>query len=255
MRWLPSFVICVALIALAPGRARAQDPDFLFGSPKGSIGIRGGLFLPTSNGDLYDFTRELLTIDKNDLNAPAFGFDLGWTLNPRVDVVFGVDVTKSRASSEYVNFVDQDDLPIEQQTNVTGVPVNASLKLYLTPRGREVSRFAYIPNKVNAYVGGGGGPIWYKFEQLGDFIDCGDPAGEFFDCAGGDIFSALFESKGWGLQAHAFAGVDIRLARRVYLGIEGRYLWADAGVGGDFEGFDSIDLGGLTVTGGISYVF
>ena len=250
MNWLFRLFLYLMVFPLSTAALNAQsavqtDPDFLFGQPRGFIGVRAGLFVPTTGGDLYQFATEMLTISKSELKAPAFALDIGWNIKPQIDVVFGFGVSKSTASSEYIDFVDLDNLPIEQETNLTVVPFNSSLKLYLVPRGRKVSRYAFVPNKISPYVGGGGGLIWYRFEQVGDFVD--------FDNF--DIFSSLFLSDGWGLQAHAFAGVDIRIARKVWIGIEGRYLWAGAGVGGDFEGFDSIDLGGLKLTGIINYIF
>ena len=56
-------------------------------------------------------------------------------------------------------------------------------------------------------------------------------------------------------EAHAFVGVDVQLKPAVYLSFEGRYMWADAGLSGDFVGFDPIDLSGLRITAGINYSF
>lgn len=42
---------------------------------------------------------------------------------------------------------------------------------------------------------------------------------------------------------------------QLFLEVEGRYRWARAEPGGDFVGFETIDLSGAKVTAGISYLF
>ena len=240
------FVIAVASL-LSPLSARGQDrkADFLFGVPRGAIGIRGGYLLASARSDIYEFVGENLTVGQSDFNAPVFGFDLALTLHPRVDVLFGVEVAHAGVDSEYRDFVEDNDAPILQRTQLATVPLNAGFKLYVGPRGREISRFAFIPAKVRPYVGGGASFVWYRFSQIGDFIDLEDLV----------IFTANLRSEGWGLGAHAFGGADIRITPKVYVSIEARYLWASADLSGDFVGFDPIDLSGLRMTGGINLSF
>jgi hypothetical protein len=233
-----------ALLAAAPS-ASAQDPDFLFGLPRGAIGVRGGYSFASAESDIYDFFGEVLTIEKNDFDSFVLGVDVAWTLHSRVDAVFGFEVTRPTIDSEYREFVEDNDAPIVQATRLTTFPVTASLKLYLAPRGRQVSRFGFIPGKVRPYVGGGGGFVWYRLEQAGDFVDFEDLS----------IFTAQLQSEGWGWAGQAFGGADFSLSPRIYLTFELRYLWMDAGVSGDFEGFEPIDLGGLRTTGGIGVSF
>ena len=68
--------------------------------------------------------------------------------------------------------------------------------------------------------------------------------------------SATRFSRTAGLRArHVFAGVDVKLARRVFLTGEGRYLWSQAELGPDFSSFQPIDLTGFKLTVGINYLF
>jgi hypothetical protein len=236
-----------ALLIVAPA-ASAQDPDFLFGLPRGGIGVRGGYSFAsagTENPDIYGFLNDFLTIESNDFDSFVFGVDVAWTLHSRVDAVFGFELTRPSIDSEYREFVEENDAPIRQTTRLTTVPITAGLKLYLAPRGRQVGRFAFIPAKVRPFVGGGGGVVWYRLEQFGDFVDFEDLS----------IFTAQLLSEGWGWETQVFAGADFSLSHRVYLTFEMRYLWMDAGVSGDFEGFEPIDLGGLRTTGGIGFSF
>jgi hypothetical protein len=87
--------------------------------------------------------------------------------------------------------------------------------------------------------------VWYRFEQQGDFVDIVDDS----------IFTALLQSSGWTTGGHLFTGVDIKVARQMLLTAEARYQWADASLKDDYVDFDSIDLTGLRITGGVQFVF
>ena len=173
------------------------------------------------------------------------GFEVGIPVHRRVDVVIGLDVSRASASSEYRDYVEDNDLPIAQQTRLTVVPLAAGVKLYLTPRGREVSRYAFLPSRVRVYAGGGGGGVWTKLEQTGDFVD-------FVDLS---IFSAALRSSGWGWSAHGFGGVELSLRPRWSLAVEGRYVRAAAGLGEDFVRFAPMDLSGVRVRAGFHVSF
>ena len=54
---------------------------------------------------------------------------------------------------------------------------------------------------------------------------------------------------------HVLGGVDVKLGRKMFLTVEGRYAWADAKLKDDFIGFDPIDLTGFGVTAGIYWIF
>jgi outer membrane protein W len=232
-------------LPLAPGAAEAQEPDFLFGRPRGSLGFRGAWVMAAESSDIYEFFREELTIDEGDFGAFAFAVDGGFALASRIDLVAGFEISRASVSSEYRDFVDENDLPIVQDTKLTIMPVTLSVKFYLTPRGREVSRYAYVPEKVRAYVGGGGGFVWYELEQVGDFVD-------FVDLT---IFTSAFNSSGFGFVAQAFGGVEVGLTPRWFLTVDARYLWSEADLGGDFVSFEPIDLSGARIGAGIGFTF
>ena len=225
--------------------ARRVDPDFLFGRPRTVVGVSGGWLAASQAGGIFDFTRERLTVNEGDFNTAALRFDVGRAVSPRLDLVAEVGFSRASVASEYRDFVDLDDLPIVQTTELTQAPVGATLRFWLTPRGREVGRLAWVPNRVALYVGAGGGTRWYRFTQFGDFVD-------FVDLS---IFSDRLESSGWTLSGHAFAGGSVSLTRRLFLGVEARYVWARTPLSGDFVGFDNIDLNGVQATVGIEFVF
>lgn len=222
-----------------------RHPDFLFGRPKGSIGLRGSWTFASAGSDLYDFVTRQLTIDKNDFNAPGIGMDMAYALTPRLDGQFGFEWNKVTVGSEYRDYVDNNFLPINQHTSLKVVHLTGSLRYTLAPRGHDISRFAYVPRPVVPYVGVGGGAVYYDFVQTGDFVD-------FVDLS---VFRDIFRSKDWAPSGHAFGGVDIKIYRGLYGSVEGRYTKAAGKLSRDFIDFDPIDLSGFRLSAGINLLF
>ena len=226
---------------------RQSDPDFLFGRPRTVVGVSGGWLAASQAGGIFDLTRELLTVNEGDFDTAALRFVVGRAVSPRLDVVAEVGFSRASVASEFRDFVDLDDLPIVQTTQLTQAPVGGSLRVWLTPRGREVGRLAWVPNRIAPYVGAGGGGQWYRFTQFGDFVDDND-----VDLP---IFTDRLESSGWTASGHVFAGASVSLTRQLFLGVEARHVWANTPLSGDFVGFDNIDLNGFQATVGIEFVF
>jgi hypothetical protein len=252
----PAVALAFTLIAFIPQNSTAQPaPDFLFGSPRGMIGFRGGLLFPTANSELFRFVERNLTIERKDFNAPAIGIDVEIAGNDRTSALIGFDFSKTSIDSEYRDFVDNQRLPITQTTSLREMNFSGGVKFALTPRGREVSSRAWIPAAATPYVGGGAGLMQFEFLQFGDFIDVDDPALS--------IFTDTIRSKGWTPSAHLFGGVDVKIWRRLYLSGEARYLWARGSTEGrdgqgnedPFSAFGAIDLAGFRTTVGIHYLF
>jgi hypothetical protein len=240
-------LVALVLLAVMPARAQAQSggPGFLFSAPRGIVSVRASWLQPSASSDLFTFVRQQLTIDKRDFNRPAILGEGGLLLSPRVDLIGSVEFSRSRVASESRDFVDNQRLPIVQQTDLAMIHAAAGLKLNLLPRGHSVSRLAWVPRGLVPYVGAGGGVMYYRFQQTGDFVDFQDF----------DVFTDAFRSEGWAPAAHLFGGADVHVWRGVALSLEGRYVWASADLGDDFSGFEPIDLAGLRLSSGITLVF
>ncbi|MGE0864437.1 MAG: hypothetical protein AB7P34_11095, partial [Vicinamibacterales bacterium] len=117
----------------------------MLGRPRASLGVRGEWVFASAGSDIYDFVTDQLTLEKSSFNAPGFGAELAFSISPRVDVVTGFDVAKSSTSSEYRDFVDNQNLPIQQETSLRQSNVFGAIKFAVLPRGRSISRFAWIP--------------------------------------------------------------------------------------------------------------
>jgi hypothetical protein len=244
MRRLHALTLAV-LLTPAAAAAQGMGRGFFFREPTTTWSVRVGYGLANAESDIFSFTSQQLTVDKRDFSGVNVGSDLDFRLTSRLTLGLGLWYEGRSTPSEYRDFVDQNDLPIEQMTKFQRMPVTLGLKFYVTPRGRSIGHFAWVPAKVAPYIGAGGGAMWYSFRQEGDFID--QPSM--------DVFHDTFRSSGWTPEAHAMAGVDVSLTPRLVLTGEGRYTYARANMDEDFVGFDKIDLSGLAITAGLAIRF
>jgi hypothetical protein len=238
--------LLVAGCALAaPLSAQGTGEGFLFRRPSGSFRLWLGYDRALANSPIFTFVTDTFTLSKNAFGAFALGGELAVRATPRLDVVFSAGYAGSKAGSEYRNWVDNNNLPIQQTTTLERVPVTVGLKYYVAPRGLEVGRFAWVPRRIAPFVGAGGGVMWYRFQQYGDFIDFTDSA----------VVNDSFDSHAWTWTADAFAGVDVSLGPRWLFTTELRYAWASSHLGSDFVGANQIDLSGVSLTAGLGVRF
>jgi opacity protein-like surface antigen len=236
----------LVFVALSATTARAQGSGsgFLFQQPLGSITLSGGFAHATAGGDLFSFVTDNLTLNKSDFSGPIFGADLAVRVTPQIDVVLGTSYAGMSRSSSYRHLVDNNDAEIVQQTEFRRVPVMVSVRAYLTPQGRSVGRFAWVPSRFAPYVGAGGGAVWYRFSQNGDFVDFQN---------NNSVFNAEFTSSNWTPAAQGMAGLDVTLTPRIALTGEAKYIWAKGKLDQSFSGFDNIDLSGVSTTIGLTF--
>jgi opacity protein-like surface antigen len=219
--------------------------DFLFGYPRAWLAIRGSWLMPQAEGDLFAFVKDQLTVENGDFNAPAFISEVGFVLTSRIDASAGIEFSRGSTASEYRRFVDNLGAPITQSSELMQTNIAGGVKFALLDRGRAISRYAFVPRTVSPYVGAGGGMLYYKFQQTGDFVD-------FVTLR---VFSDRFHSEGWTPSAHVFGGTEVRVWRSLFVDVEGRYVWASGELDSDFVGFDGIDLNGFRLSSGINVVF
>ncbi len=239
--------VAVALLMTAsPAHAQARGArggGYLFGVPSGTVTIRTGYDMAFANSDLFSFVRSELTVNHSDFSSPTIATDFGFRLSPRVDAVVGIAYSHSAVESQFRDWLDNNNLPINQTNEFTRVPLTVNLKAYLAPRGRAIGHYAWIPAHFAPYVGIGAGTMWYKFRQGGDFID--------FTTT--NVYSDAYSTSAWTPMADAFVGGDFNINSAMALTAEARYSWAQGPVGGDYSGFHRLDLSGLAVTAGITF--
>lgn len=240
----------IALLALStalvlPQAAFAQGPGFLFGQPRASVGVKLGYSFPAVDSELFAYSREQFTLEKGDFRSSYLGGEVAVRVADRVDLLGEFGWTRSEPASEYRDWEDQNGLPIEQVTAFERKSMIFGARYYLTDRGRSVGQFAWVPRRIAPFVGGGIGVMWHDFVQSGDFIDF-QTLEVFQDRIQTSDSSATFDVRG---------GADFSLSRRVVLSGESRYSFGSAPTGGDYVGFDDLDLSGLTLLLGISFRF
>lgn len=227
----------------------SAPPDFLIGRPRATVGVRGSWFMANANSDFFQFITEQLTLEKSDFRTGSISPELAISVMPQLDIVAGMDLNKVNRASEHRTMeellANGTRVPIEQTTDLSELNLTLSAKFSIMPRGRRVSRLAWIPNTFVPYIGAGGGYGKFNLRQSGDFVDFQDS----------HIFSDTFRSGGWTPVAHAFGGTDIMLFKRLMLSLEGRYTWKKADLGQDFLDFEPIDLGGFRFGAGIHLAF
>jgi outer membrane protein W len=233
-------IAAAAFAVAAPARAQDSGDGFLFHQPSGSWSLRGGYAMPSANSDLFKFTTSNLTVNRSDFGAFDVGGDVAITIQPRLDLVFDIAYSGMSKPSEFRNFVDNNQQPIQQTTSFQRTPLTVNLRYYLTERGRQIGHYAWVPARVVPYIGAGIGVMYYDFEQKGDFIDDSTLA----------VFTDAFRSRGWAPVGQVLAGAEWALGTNWALKTEARYVMGSATPSSDFEGFHRIDLSGLATSAG-----
>lgn len=245
---LLAFVALGGVASVTPGALNGQEylGDFLFHRPRVTLTFNLGYGIPKAGSDIFDDVEEMFTLDKSDFHAPVIGGGVSIFLKDRMDLAMEFSFARSSSWSEYVDWVDDQDLPIEQETRFTQVPVTLSLRYFLLDRGREIGNLSWIPTTWSPYIGAGGGRIFYKFEQSGDFVDFEDYG----------IFRYDYVSEGWAWVGHVFGGVQWSLSPTWLVSVEGRYSLAEAELDrSNFSGYEPIDLSGFKGTLGFGIRF
>lgn len=236
-----SALVLTAALVSAPATVHAQD-GYFFKAPVATFSLRLGVGGPVAQHGLFDFFTNELTLDRRDFRGVAVGADLAVRAAARVDVVLSLAHDASSSDSEFADWVDQNDQPIEQTTTLSRTPLTLGAKLYLKQRGRSVSKYAWVPASFTPYLLVGGGVMFYRLEQEGDFVD--------FETL--SVFNRRFGSSHAGTTWHAGAGGEWWVSRSLGLTLEGKYAWSKADLESDFADFGHIDLSGFQFTTGIS---
>lgn len=239
-------LVVALLLGGSESAAAQQGRGFLFRPPPAVISVFGGFAMPRASSDLFEFTTSELTLGRGDFAAADIGADLAFRITERFDIALGVAHAKSSQRSEFRDWVDGDDQPIEQTTAFRRTPLSISVRFHPLPRGRSVGSFAWIPAQFDPWVGAGVGRMRYSFKQQGDFINFDDPDNPV-------VFTDRFSSDGWANMIQASAGAGWSLSPRMLLTGELRYIHSSAELRGDFVGFDRLDLSGLATSIGLAF--
>lgn len=238
------FCVSTFLAPLAVHTQPLSGDGYLFHQPRATFTLRGGYSQPAATGDVFAHALRNLTLSKSDFGAFSGGADIGIRLTSRFSLQLTGGYAQSNADSEMRDWVDNNDLPIEQSTKVIRAPFMAGVRFDLTNPGRTVGKLAFIPSRVTPYVSGGVGGMYYKFRQVGSFKDDNSI----------NIFDTTLETSGRSFASYGAVGADFSLLPTLALTTEARYESARTRPSGyAFSDFDRIDLSGVTATIGLTF--
>jgi len=236
----------VAAALPAAVSAQAGGPGFTFRRPVASVTLRAGYAMASARSDIFDDLMAPLIVDRRDFDAPYVGGSLAIAVADRWDVAVDAGHAWSRTRVEWRDYVELDGSSIWQTVSFSTTPVTVGARYYVTGRGRGIGRFVWIPARVTPYVGAAVGLVRYRFAREGDFVDLDSE----------EIYSDRLESMGTTFTAHGQAGIEVGIARSVFLAGEARYQWGRADLDSSvYEGFEPIDLSGLRFTAGLGVRF
>ena len=148
LTWMTAaLALSVVAVGSRPLAAQAGSGDgFLFRAPQGGFSLRLGVARPSAQSRVFEFTSDQLTVNRGDFIGMSGAMDWDVTITRRLAFQIGAAFSAREAGSEYRDFVDNNDLPIEQRTRFRRVPLTTVLKLYLSSPGRSLGRFAWVPS-------------------------------------------------------------------------------------------------------------
>jgi len=225
-------------LALAAAALGAPAPAVAAG-----LDLRLGAFLPRADSSLFHDDEELYLVDaKSDFTGFTGGIEYNVELGDYLELGFGVDGYWRSVDTSYREFINDDGTEIRQTLKLDIVPIGVTLRLVPTDRRARVA----------PYVGIGGDLFWWRYREIGDFIDFRDPTNP--------IVADSFVSDGWTPGFHVAGGLRFSVNYDFAVTAEARYQWGKEIMGDDFApvepGFENeIDLSGLNLTVGVHIRF
>lgn len=218
-------------------RGGAAAPEYSFG-----FGLRVGLFEPDGDSDFWDDSFDVFTGNIGDYEDTNFSVDLSYALNSRLSVIgtvgsFEGDSRRGYRDAEFDPFL----IGVIHRSELQLTPITIGFQAHLL--GPEAM--------VRPYVGAGAGFYWWNYNEIGDFVDFGDP----IDPADDTIITTRFESDGTTLGYYLQAGIEVALTPNWSIVAEGRWHRAEDELSDDFDGFGDLDLSGREVSLGMIWRF
>lgn len=243
-----SAVVTALVFPAVSAPVRAQDAPiggrgFLFQPPTYGLTFRAGMMAPLARSDVFSDARSLLTLGRGDLAGPSVGVDLTTFVTTHLQVGISADYEARSAGSEYRKWQGVGGTPIAQRTTLQRVPLLVSLRWYPITPGEQIGRFAWLPRRFTPFVGAMVGGVFFNYRQQGEFVDF---------ARGNRIFDADLESDGLAFAMGGLAGLDVSLSPTKVLTTQLRASMARAPLGNQFQGFQPIDLSGVSLMVGLT---
>jgi len=201
-----------------------------------SLNLKIGWFKPTLDSDLWEINIENLAFDKRDMTDIYYGAEFEFFMNRIVSLAFEGGFFQKNIFSLYKDWEYEDGSPIYQNLSLSIYSFELNFKLY--PLGNKKGFFPFL--------GAGAGIYAWRYEQWGDFINFEDLS------ITQDVYA---ETNTIDLGFNAKAGIGFRFTRTVGIIFEAKYQYIKGHLSSFFEGFENLDLGGLTFNLGLNILF
>ena len=205
-----------------------------------SLNIQLGSFMPRGedtriNNDVLLTDLSYLWFDLRDLKGATVSADWSVLLGNYFEVGAGAGVYERTIPAVWADSTWDDGSDIQSNLKLRIVPLTAMVKVLPLGAWRT----------IQPYVGGGINVYFWRYSEIGDFVDLTDNS----------IYSERYIGTGTAVGPVAIAGVRARVSRNATLGIEGRYQWGEGKLSTDQFLSDRIDLGGSSVLATFGYRF
>jgi opacity protein-like surface antigen len=231
--------LTVAALALCSSLAEAQrhHPGYSSGYSSGSLRLKIGMLEPDGESEFWDTQFQDFTGAVSDLDDIVLGVDYLWPLGRSTSLAFGVSFWEGETTQAYRDYTDSIGSSIRHTTTLQATDVTVAL----------IYRFGHRDSTLAPYIGAGGGFVWWRLEETGDFID--------FASSELPIVFAHYQAEGTTSEVFAVAGLEMALTPSWSFLVEGRWRRADDELGDDYGGFGEIDLSGTELTAGFALRF
>ena len=232
-RCLSFLVAAVVIAAASPSFAQTRRP---YNPDPNTLRLRIGQFEPDGDSQYWDQREIDFTGSADDFEDTIFGVDYTRMLSERFGVLVSASRYEGSSRAAFLDFEDPFGFDIVHDTTLEITQLDLGLVFHLLRRDAVVS----------PYIGGGIGFYGYDLEESGEFID--------FD-GGFDIFEGTFTDDGNAVGAFFLVGIEIPITEQIGVFGEGRWHSVEDELGGDFDAFGDIDLGGTELAAGVSFRF
>ncbi|MCK4890748.1 MAG: hypothetical protein KAS21_05960 [Candidatus Aminicenantes bacterium] len=200
-----------------------------------SLNFKIGIFSPMLESDLWEVNKENLYFSNEDLQSIYYGVEYEHFIGRHFSMAFEAGTFEKTVYSQYKDYEYDDGSPIYQDLFLSISGIEANIKIY--PIGHR--------KVFNPYIGAGVGVYFWEYEQWGDFIDFN--TWEVYEGYGyTEKYSAGFNFKG---------GFVFRFKRHMGISFEAKYQYLKGQLSNLFEGFEKLDLSGLTLNIGLNLFF
>lgn len=200
-----------------------------------SFNLKLGAFYPAMDSDLWTDNLENLAFDKQDMMGAYLGAELEMDMGRYFTLALEGGYYSQELFSTYRDYEHEDGSPIDQNLSLHIASLEADFKLY--PMGYR--------NIFNPYIGGGVGIYAWKYLQGGEFINFEE----------GTIYEGEAYTRTITPGFNAKIGFVYRFQRSMGISFEARYTFLKGELSDLFEGFNRLDLSGVTFIMGVNFFF